>query len=346
MSNALEQRKDRRLRLAEQAKAIDEAAAGAMELFHGAEVSTEKELALACAVVDLRAALTEEVMQPIMSLMNSPLGFLTDKDPSKPVQKDGKWETPKPYGVDTVRDCVIAAKMLGFRVVGNEMNIISGKFYPAKAGFRRKLTDGKSFPGLTDFRDTYEVPRLSNGGAIVKARATWKRHGAEDSLEIEIPVRLNAGMGSDAALGKAERKLCKRVHDILLGMSTPDADVETDGQTINVKSEVVRDEVPSVRTGARTKQSEAGDGHAEGTKPPEQKGNQNLSTIRRRLVKEEIAEGAAMTTIHRMFNEAQGCNTLEEVEEVFPNVINAITRSLDSFIAASRTPQGEDGGVE
>jgi len=221
-------RGQRRELLAAQARAIDEAASGAAALFHGAEVSTEKELLLAMAVVDLRKALTTEVMEPIMSLMNSPLGFLTDKDPAKPTKRqDGNWETPKPYDVETVRDCVISCKMLGFRVVGNEFNIIAGKFYPAKGGFRRKLTDKLSFPGLTDFRDTYEVPRIAGDkGAIVKCKATWKRNGVPDSLECEFAVKNNANMGTDALLGKAERKLCKRVHDILLGASTPDAEID------------------------------------------------------------------------------------------------------------------------
>lgn len=231
-NNALEVRQAKRLALVEQSKLIDQAAAGAMDLFHGAEISTEKELALACAVVDLRQLMTKEWMEPVMSLMNTNIGFLTDRDPNRP-SSDGK--VVEPYGFEVVRDVVIQAKMLGFRIVGNEVNIIAGKFYPAKNGYRRKLTDKKSFPGLTDFRDSYEAPQVVEGktGVIVKCQASWVRNGVKDSLETEFAIKVNSGMGPDAVVGKAERKLCKRVHDILLGMSTPDADDLTEGRTID-----------------------------------------------------------------------------------------------------------------
>lgn len=232
---ALEPHQAKRVALVEQSKLIDQAAAGAIDLFHGAEISTEKELALACAVVDLRKLMTKEWMEPVMSLMNTDLGFRTDKDPNRPAS-DGKEVVP--YGFEVVRDVVIQAKMLGFRIVGNEVNIIAGRFYPTKNGYRRKLTDKKSFPGLTDFRDSYEAPQVVEGktGVIVKCQASWIRNGVPDSLTAEFSVKVNAGMAADAIVGKAERKLCKRVHDILLGMSTPDADEVGDNRTIDAET--------------------------------------------------------------------------------------------------------------
>jgi len=59
-----------------------------------------------------------------------------------------------------------------------------------------------------------------------------------------------------------------------------------------------------------------------------------------------LGEGAAMECLHRMFAEAGGCNTLEEVEEMFPNVINAIVRGWKSFAAAIRADGRPTGGVE
>ena len=231
-------RQARRELMIQQAKALDEAAEGAMDLFHGAETSTARELMVAGSINDLRLALTDDLMKPLMGLMNTDLGFRTDKDPTRAVDgKDKDGRPIVPYGVEVVRDVVIQAKMLGFRLVGNEVNIIAGRFYAAKNGYRRKLTDKKSFPGLTDFRDSYSSPEVIEGkGTIVKCEASWKRNGVPDSFSAEFGIRVNAGMGADAVIGKAERKLCKRVHDILLGMVTPDAEDLGDGRTIDAET--------------------------------------------------------------------------------------------------------------
>ena len=208
--------------LLEKAQQIDEIAGSALELFKE-KGSFARELALAQAMTDLRAMLTQEVMQPVMALMNTDIGFRTDRDPSVP---DREGRRPTPYSVEVVRDVLIESKLRGFHTCGNEFNIIAGRFYAAKNGFRRKLTDGKTFPGLSNFKDHYDVPRMAGDkGAIVKARAEWMINGAKDSIECEIPVKANAFMGADGILGKAERKLLKRVVDRLSGVITPEGDV-------------------------------------------------------------------------------------------------------------------------
>jgi hypothetical protein len=203
------------------ARRVDEIASGAMELFKSSG-SFESELAVARAVSDLRAALTAEMMQPVMALMNTDLGFRTDRDPKvTPKDKDGNLLTP--YPMEVVRECLIEALLRGFHTVGNEWNIIAGRFYACKNGFRRKVVQ---FDGVTDFKDTYEVPRLvGEKGAVVKCKATWRKGGTADSLEREFPIRVNFGMGADAILGKAQRKLLAAVHDRLLGVITPEGDV-------------------------------------------------------------------------------------------------------------------------
>jgi len=202
------------------AKRIDEIASGAVELFKEAG-SFEAELSVAQAMNDLRLALTNEVMAPVMALMNTDLGFRTDRDPKQIDTKTGK--PFEPYPVEVVRECFVESKLRGFHTIGNEWNIISGRFYACKNGLRRKVTQ---YPGVTDFKDRYDVPRAAGEkGAIVKATATWKKDGVGDSVECEIPIRVNFGMGADAILGKAERKLLKRVHDRLSGVITPEGDV-------------------------------------------------------------------------------------------------------------------------
>lgn len=221
------------LALADKAREIDRISSTAMAVFGAAE-SFEKELVVAQAMGDLRLALTPEVMKPVMDLMNTDLGFRTDRDPNiTPTDKNG--HPMKPYSVEVVRECFIEARLRGFHTVGNEFNIISGRFYACKNGIRRKVT---VFPGVTDFKDSYEVPRVvGEKGAIVKCKATWRKEGVPDSLEAEIPVRVNFGMGADAILGKAERKLLKRVLDRLSGIITPEGEVGDDAP-IDVKATV------------------------------------------------------------------------------------------------------------
>lgn len=211
------------------AKSIDQVAAGAMSLFEQAG-SFDAELQLAQAIGQMRALLTREVMEPVMDLMNTDLGFRTDKDPNQIDSKTGKPYVP--YSLDTVREVFIEAKLRGFHTVGNEFNIIAGRFYGAKNGFRRKVT---WFSGLSQFKDIYDVPRtVGDKGAIVKARASWVLQGTADAIEIEIPVKVNSFMGADAILGKAERKLLKRVHDRITGQNTPEGEI---GEEVDVTPE-------------------------------------------------------------------------------------------------------------
>src|SRR4051812_16683052 len=86
------------------ARRVDDIARGAVGLFKEAG-SFEAELGVAQAMNDLRLALTDEMMAPVMALMNTDLGFRTDRDPS---QIDSKTGQPfKPYSVAVVRECVI-----------------------------------------------------------------------------------------------------------------------------------------------------------------------------------------------------------------------------------------------
>src|SRR4051812_23283034 len=110
-------------KFSEAAKKIDTIAKGAVDLFKEAG-SFEAEIAVAETMGEMRSLLTGEVMQPILALMNTDLGFRTDRDAKvQPKDKDGN--PMMPYAVEVVRDCVIEAKLRGFHVVGNEFNIIA-----------------------------------------------------------------------------------------------------------------------------------------------------------------------------------------------------------------------------
>lgn len=153
----------------------------------------EQSLTLAAAMRKLDGLITAEMMNDVMMLMNSPLGFMTDRVPPRDT----------PYEVAIVKQCFIEATLRGARTVGNEWNVISGKAYLTRAYFERAL---KELPELRKLMITPGVPVMRDGGAIVKMKATWVYQGHLGSMERDIPVKINAGMGCDAILGKADRK--------------------------------------------------------------------------------------------------------------------------------------------
>ncbi len=174
----------------------------------------------AIALNELRSLLTADVMRPIMQLMNTPLGFLTDRN-GRP---NWKGETKPTYTEEVVRDAVIEATLRGFFVVGNEFNLLAERFYAAKAGLRRKVT---TFPGLTNFSHSYSIPKIiGDAGAIVEAKATWKLNGTMESIERTFAVKGDKYAGADSYTGKATRKLLAAVYERISGASVPEGEAE------------------------------------------------------------------------------------------------------------------------
>lgn len=219
---------------------LDEIASNSALITSGGSPFTQA-ITTAQAIGDIRATLTDAVMnEVIMPLMNSKLGFRTDKDPNRPVWKkgkDGKWtnEAPEPYSVSTVRECVIEAILRGLTIVGNTFNIISQQSYTTKEGLWYLI--GKKVEGLTDFKISIGVPKMIKPagdarnasdeeakGAIVACFAMWKLNGVADRVERDIPIRVNAQMGADAIMGKAERKILAAAYAQITGTTLGDAD--------------------------------------------------------------------------------------------------------------------------
>lgn len=189
-------------------------------------------LSMAEAIKAIRAALPDEVMnEMILPLMNSKLGFRTDKDPNRPAwnKSTRQMESPQPYPLATVRECLIEATLRGLPPVGNCWNILNGQSYVTKEGFWFLL--GSRIEGLSDFKILVGVPRMVKPpgdedakGALVTCSASWKLHGKDGHLEREIPIRVNALTGADAIMGKAERKILAAAHAQITGTTLGDAD--------------------------------------------------------------------------------------------------------------------------
>lgn len=203
---------------------------------------------MAKGIRDMRLALTDDfVKHALMPLQGTTLGFLTDKDKNK----DG---SPGPgYPLATVRECAIEAMIRGLNVVGNEFNIIADRCYGTKNGYARLV---REFPGLTHLVLTPGVPTFAGEkGALVPFTATWKLNGKPDSIECQapkegpdtrIPVKVNAGMGYDAILGKAERKMLFRIYQRVNGSSFGATEGEVgDEGAINTTGEPAPSPVPA-----------------------------------------------------------------------------------------------------
>lgn len=184
----------------------------------------ERGLIMSEAIVRLHSILDDSTMGRVMGLMNSPLGFKTDRQPPKSA----------PYEMPVVRRCVVQALLMGLQIVGNEFNIIAEQTYCTREGFTRLL---REYPGLTDLKIDPDVPVVANGQAIVNVKASWKLNGEPAEMAARIPVRVNERMGDDAILGKADRKIKCRIYNRLTGSELSDADV-SDGPVATAPTQV------------------------------------------------------------------------------------------------------------
>jgi hypothetical protein len=184
------------------------------------EASQFRKMAMvAGAIQGLRALLIPKVMEPIMALQGTSIGFRTDKD------------TKGGYDVDTVKDCLIEATLNGVFPVGNEFNIIAGKCYITKEGFGHKLRD---ISGLS-YTLTPGIPVMKNGGAIITINVEWTYNGKPKVKDLELAIRVNSGMGTDAIIGKAIRKARAWLFTAVTGQEVGEGDV-SDLDVIDVKA--------------------------------------------------------------------------------------------------------------
>jgi hypothetical protein len=195
-------------------------------------------------IANLKAALNENVMEMFMSLMDSDLGFLTDRKPGTKGHKEFG-----PYGPAVVKHCIVTALLNGFFPVNNEFNIIAGKFYGAQAGWIRKV---KEIDGITDLCVMPGIPRLAAGQMCCRVAATWKYKGQPMSLTDhegkpgrEFGVRNDSASTVDNLTGKALRKAYKAIFEYITGTTHTESD-EPEG---HVHKPTVRDLIEGTNGG-------------------------------------------------------------------------------------------------
>lgn len=234
----------------EKAEQLENAAMEALKILDADVGAFQKTIRTSIAIKALREALTEDVMKVVMELQNTSLGFRTDRDPNQ-LDADGK--PKKPYDVAVVKDCLIEGALKGARWTGNEINIIAGRCYLTKEYFERMVRD---FPGVTGVDPKPGVPQeVGEKGALVPYTITWKLNGKpmklerlriNDAEDYRFAIRKNAGMGTDAILGKARKRAFAAVFSILTGKEAEN--VEPDDANVIEGTATVRESAPESET--------------------------------------------------------------------------------------------------
>lgn len=207
-----------------------EAAAGEYTLTDVEQLPTFKRtIKVAQWISKVRRAFSNEILDAVLELRGSKLGFRDD---------GGN------YSRELIRDILIEGKFRGAEFVGNEINIIGGNLYLTKEFYERLVF---TCPRITELAIDWGVPAvLGDRGALVPAWARFKIDGHDvevaccqtDDRDTRIAVRVNKGMGVDAIIGKAKRKMYARIWARVSGARWAEADgsreepeaVEVEGQ--------------------------------------------------------------------------------------------------------------------
>jgi len=149
----------------------------------------QKAYVVSQGIEELRKLLTPEYMKPIMAMQGTKLGFKTDKV----------------YDEKQVKECLIEAVFMGLQPYGNEFNIIGGNCYATKEGLGALLKKMK----WLQYEIIPQLPRINSDktSAAIIMKIVWSIDGSQQQTrDIEIPVKMNQYMGTDAVIGKATRK--------------------------------------------------------------------------------------------------------------------------------------------
>ena len=198
-------------------------------------------------IIKLREALTDEVMsQVFMPLMNTKIGFRTDKDPKKIDKKTGKPNVP--YTIDVVRDCIIDAVCRGLQPTGNQFNIIAENMFPTKEGYQHLLTKyiknwAPYVGGIIKEEKTERGVFVTIPTYISYNLITDKDDAQKRELKYNVQLPMPAYASLDQIKGKAEARLYRQLHTnvsgIDLGISDGEHVVE-DGEATIVETHIAQ----------------------------------------------------------------------------------------------------------
>ena len=182
----------------------------------------------------LRKALTQEVMETVfMPLMNTKIGFLTDRN-GRP---NSRGEVKPLYSVEVVRDALIDAVAIGLLPTGNQFNIIAERMYPTKEGYTallRKL-------GVKYFIDVSYDKSQTQGFAEIPCKITYQYNGEKNGFSIVATVKKDNYSSPDQLRGKAERRAKKALYEYITGCDFGDAD-EDSSRIVDAEAEEIKEQ--------------------------------------------------------------------------------------------------------
>lgn len=207
--------------------------AESLDIMNNAEAAFEA----AGVVGALRSAMTNEMMDAVfMPLMNTKIGFLTDRDGR---EKKGQAPPPK-YNTAVVRDAIIDAVVIGLKPTGNQMNIIAGRMYPTKEGYTALLKR----LGVKYFIDVSYDKGQNPNFAEIPCKINYEHNGEKNGFSIIATVKKDSYSSHDQMRGKAERRAKKALYEYITGCDFGDAD-ETSSQVIDINHVEIKSEVKS-----------------------------------------------------------------------------------------------------
>lgn len=222
---------------------MNEAMTGLVAMGDDKEVDFGKVFKVAEKVRDLRALLAVPgVMDNIMPLMNTSIGFRTDR-PNERVKT--------PYSVRDVAECTIVAASHGALPVGNEFNMLAGNCYLTKGFYGRHLRQMVKDGAIREFDVSHTVPKMDSTGrgALLTTTIRWQdRAGEAHEHKMDLGLRVNSGQGVDALWGKADRRAYHWLHDYLTGRSTPSGDVDSASEAVDVVGKTLPDDAPETES--------------------------------------------------------------------------------------------------
>jgi hypothetical protein len=196
---------------------------------------------MAAAMESLRKQFDTAVLSLVKPLMNTKLGFQTDRDPSKGYQGG-------PYPDDTIRDALLAGALQGARFTGNEINIIAGGLYLTREFYERMFCN---VAGVSHVEPpAIGIPRETVLGdkkyATINARLKFRLHGKQEDLDFSneraVVVTWNKGMGVDAVHGKARKRIYAYAYRYVTGQTFHES---ADDSANIIEGEVVPPPAPS-----------------------------------------------------------------------------------------------------
>lgn len=183
----------------------------------------------------LREALTDEVMKKVfMPLMNTKVGFLTDRN-GRP-RSNGRAPLPL-YDISVVRDAIIDAVSIGLLPTGNQFNIIAERMYPTKEGYTallRKL-------GVKYFIDVSFDKGQTPGFAEIPCKINYEYNGEKNGFSVIATVKKDDYSSPDQLRGKAERRAKKALYEYITGCDFGEADENS--SVVDAQYEDVTDKV-------------------------------------------------------------------------------------------------------